>query len=163
MILFLVSKNTRLLFLLLNLVVGTIGYSQEDQKAIVYSEQLVPVDFDSLARTTAIVFVTNQSCVGCVEYFANERIATTFVYFIDQLSIVEMARVRFQETKNPSCTFYYALRNFAFEPILVTEKSPLLMIQQSSSSIVYNYAELSQLTHSFTLKGRQARKITTIQ
>lgn len=157
------SKNTTLLFLLFSLVICIHSYSQSDQKSIVYSDRLVPIDFDSLAKTTAIVFVTNQSCVGCVEYFANEGIATTFVYYIDNLSILEMTRVRFQEKRNSSCTFYYALRNFKLEKVRVSEKSPLLMVQQSTDPIVYDYAELSQLTHSFTLKGRQARKITAVQ
>jgi hypothetical protein len=144
-----------LLFLLLSLLGGFECHAQTGVK--VYNEKLVPLSYDSLlAQSKSIAFVTNISCGGCVEYLAKENVCKTFIYFIDNLSIMEMNRVKFQN--DPSCKFYFVLCGFEAGSIRYSEKSPLLVVNAENTVSIYDYMKLNQLTKEFSLKGRKARK-----
>jgi hypothetical protein len=128
------------------------------KKSVIYDDNLSVYDFDSLARASrrGVVVITGTSCIGCVEYFAKQNVANTFIYFISDLSIMEMDRVRFQANGGLS-TFYYALRTPENE-YLFAQKSPQLIVMDAQSTRIFDYDDLSRLTNGFTLKGKKARK-----
>jgi hypothetical protein len=123
----------------------------------VYNDRLEPLDFDSIARNEkCVVMVTGYSCGGCVEYFAKEKIARTFIYFINDLSIMEMNRVRFQ-AKARGLNFYYVLRSAETDG-LYTAKSPQMLWRNGNALHLIDYRELDRVTDGFSLKGKKARK-----
>ncbi|MNY30039.1 hypothetical protein D3C86_1641200 [compost metagenome] len=126
-------------------------------ETVVYNDKLIAFAFDSIIRSSSgVILVTNVSCGGCVEYFAKEKIVNTFVYFINDLSIIEMNRVKFQ-VDNPEISFYYTLRTQQNEK-LVADKSPQLIVYQDEGVRVVDYNSLDQFTKGFSLKGKKVRK-----
>lgn len=120
------------------------------------------MDFDSIVRKEKfVVMVTGYSCGGCITYFAKEHIANTFIYFINDLSIMEMNRVRFQDIGD-GIHFFYIIRTPETE-LLYSEKSPRLITNENNLLTVYEYKDLDRLTKGFTLKGKKVLKKLTIQ
>lgn len=131
--------------------------SPENLDAIVYDDKLTPYDFDSLVKATPnVVCVIGMSCSGCVEYFAEQKITGTFVYFVENLSIMEMTRTRFQGNRS-GLKFYYTLRIPQAEK-LFSSRSPQMLINGNNSVRLIDYDTLSRLTHGFTLPKKKTLK-----
>ena len=131
--------------------------SPEQLNTAVYDDRLVAYDFDSLVKATPnVVCIIGMSCSGCVEYFAEQKISSTFVYFVDDLSIMEMTRTRFQGNRS-GLKFYYTLRAPEADK-LFSARSPQMLISRNGSVRLIDYDTLSKLTRGFTLPKKKTLK-----
>lgn len=134
------------------------SYASPDQlNASVYDDRLTAYDFDSLVKATPnVVCVIGMSCGGCVEYFAEQKITGTFVYFVEDLSIMEMTRTRFQGNRS-DLKFYYTLRIPEADK-LFSARSPQMLINRNGTVRLIDYDTLSRLTRGFTLPKKKILK-----
>jgi hypothetical protein len=158
-------KKYKLILLFISLG-NPIGFSQEQIMNVnqkVYNEKLQLFSLDSIIqKVNTIVVIANTSCIGCVEYLLKEKICYNYIYLIANLSITEMNRVKFK-TDNKNCHFYFLVSKFQTNPMLISEKSPVLIYLRNSFLYFYNYDALNKLTNSFTLKGKKLNKFLQLK
>jgi hypothetical protein len=138
-----------------------VGLSQKQINLIdqnIYNDKLSVINLDSLIQNVkTVAIVSKSSCIGCVEYLLNENICENYIFILENLSITEMNSIKFRTNKN-NCHYYFVQSNFQNNLLLKSDKSPVLINSNQNRLTFYDYNDLSNLTKSFTNKGRKIKK-----
>lgn len=100
-----------------------------------------------------------MNCSGCVNYFISHKKFFSFIFEIQNKSILEINRIIALYNLKNSDKILFLVSNKSAKNLLIKEPSPQIIFRKEEKNYHLNYSEVVALTNDFTLKPKKIKPI----
>ncbi len=138
---------------ILNLFIVNLSLGQQDlqlDKAFskVYDKNLTEVKCERISVKKGIVFASNRSCAGCLEYFIKQKNKFGYIFLINSFSLMEIHKILQTYKLEYAKNIFFVKKEDVIYNELISSPTPCLFYETKYLS----YELLDKLSNGFTKK-----------
>lgn len=125
-----------------------------------FTNKLQAINFSEIEfKDSPIIVITLMNCSGCVNYFISHKKSFSFIFEIQNKSILEINRIIALYNLKDSDKILFLVSNKSAKNLLIKEPSPQIIFRKEEKNYHLNYSEVVALTNDFTLKPKKIKPI----